>query len=331
MNGERRKRFLPLLTSPPPLFLLFPFFHSARLAAVIISAMVMFAGYVIPRFGMPRWLFWGESSGDGGVREWREATTSLLTSTYTLLLSFRLLPSTVSYLNPLYFGFAALMINEFKDLDLSCVDTYITPRNVDGTLPQYPNSVGDFQVCTLPGSSPAQQSVPGMDYLNASFGYQRSDLWLDFGVVLIFFAGLVTLTCIVIEVFQHGKHSSALKVGKKPNADEQAKNAALKARRANKDEEKGEEEEAKLDINACTFTWEDLNYTVPVKGGDRQLLNSVYGFCKPGSLTALMVSLQRRHLFFFWPHLLIFFHFCSSLYFREPLVSLKRRRPFPLA
>lgn len=37
-----------------------------------------------------------------------------------------------------------------------------------------------------------------------------------------------------------------------------------------------------------TFTWEGLNYVVPVPGGTRQLLTDVYGYVKPGTLTALM-------------------------------------------
>ena len=37
-----------------------------------------------------------------------------------------------------------------------------------------------------------------------------------------------------------------------------------------------------------TFTWERLNYHVPVTGGNLQLLNNVYGYVKPGTLTALM-------------------------------------------
>lgn len=190
------------------------------------------------------------------------------------------------------------MINEFKDLQLECVGSYITPRNVNGNLPQYSNSVGDFQSCTLPGATTGQQFVPGMDYLNASFGYQRDDLWLNFGIVCIFFAGLTLLTAFFIEVTQHGAHSSALKVGKKPNAEELKLDESLKARRALR-EEKGETEETALEVNSCSFTWEKLNYTVPVKGGDRRLLHDVYGYCKPGTLTALMVSIEHRHLFFF--------------------------------
>ena len=37
-----------------------------------------------------------------------------------------------------------------------------------------------------------------------------------------------------------------------------------------------------------TFTWEKVNYVVPVPGGTRRLLHDVYGYIKPGTLTALM-------------------------------------------
>jgi len=37
-----------------------------------------------------------------------------------------------------------------------------------------------------------------------------------------------------------------------------------------------------------TFTWEKVNYVVPVPGGTRHLLHDVYGYIKPGTLTALM-------------------------------------------
>ena len=36
------------------------------------------------------------------------------------------------------------------------------------------------------------------------------------------------------------------------------------------------------------FTWENLNYHVPVPGGTKRLLHDVMGYVKPGTLTALM-------------------------------------------
>ena len=43
--------------------------------------------------------------------------------------------------------------------------------------------------------------------------------------------------------------------------------------------------------NETIFTWQNVNYTIPYKGGEggeRQLLRDVQGFVRPGKLTALM-------------------------------------------
>ncbi|KAN0064189.1 ATP-binding cassette transporter snq2 [Thecaphora frezii] len=220
---------------------------AARLAAIIISALVIFAGYVIPRDAMYRWLFW------------------------------------ITYINPLYFGFSAVMINEFKDLSLACVGTYITPRNPAGQN-IYPNDIGPNQACTLPGAVSGQQFVAGPAYIEASYGYTTDKLWLYFGVVVIFFVGLVGLTLIVIEFFQHGRFASALTIVKKPSKEEQRLNDRLKERANSKEKEASKQ----LDVQSKPFTWEKIAYTVPVKGGKRKLLDDVYGYCKPGTLTALM-------------------------------------------
>jgi len=43
-------------------------------------------------------------------------------------------------------------------------------------------------------------------------------------------------------------------------------------------------------VHRKAFTWEAVNYHVPVPGGTRRLLHDVYGYVKPGTLTALMGS-----------------------------------------
>ncbi|KAE8244585.1 hypothetical protein A4X13_0g6466 [Tilletia indica] len=216
---------------------------AARLASIVITTLVLFAGYVIPRQGMARWLFW------------------------------------ISYINPLYYGFSSLMINEFRDLQLQCVDAYITPRGQG-----YPATVGPNQACTLAGAQPGSQVVAGIDYVRTSFGYDKGDQWLYFGIVCIFLVGLVFIAAMSVEVFEHGRFSSSLVVKKKPNKEEEKLNERL----AERTDRSKPREDRPLDVKSQPFTWEKICYTVPVPGGHRQLLDSVDGFCEPGTLTALM-------------------------------------------
>lgn len=43
-------------------------------------------------------------------------------------------------------------------------------------------------------------------------------------------------------------------------------------------------------MKGTVFMWKDIEYTVPVKGGERKLLDKVSGWIKPGHMTALMGS-----------------------------------------
>lgn len=101
---------------------------AARLASILIISMVLYAGYMIPEAAMKRWLFW------------------------------------IYYINPLNYGFAALMINEFRRIDLDCVGAYVIPGNAGGLLSSYPEQVGQYSTCNLAGSVPGQSFVRGADY-----------------------------------------------------------------------------------------------------------------------------------------------------------------------
>ena len=67
----------------------------------------------------------------------------------------------------------------------------------------------------------------------------------------------------------------------------------------NADEEKVQPDEAVPSEDAnpgviqkqtAVFSWKDVVYEIPVKGGSRRILDFVDGWVKPGTLTALMVS-----------------------------------------
>ena len=95
-------------------------------------------------------------------------------------------------------------------------------------------------------------------------------------------------------VFRRGhapkKLLDAQKAMEKDDA-ESADNSSMHPIQSNLDEEqarKQNEKVQKLARQTDIFSWKDVQYTVPVKGGTRLLLDNVSGWVKPGTLTALM-------------------------------------------
>ncbi|EJC98670.1 uncharacterized protein FOMMEDRAFT_170902 [Fomitiporia mediterranea MF3/22] len=233
-------------------------FDSAfRIATFFVPNMISYAGYIIPIFDMKRWLFW------------------------------------ISYINPLYYAFSGCMENEFMRISLSCDGNSVAPRN-GGILNKYPDGVGPNQVCTLFGSSPSSSSVPGSSYIGAGYQYNVSDLWRrNFVVLAAFFVVFQITQLIALEYFPRYTGVSSVTIFAKENAETKKLNEELHKRKENRAlREKGEEDysdEKKKDFSdRRVFTWENLNYVVPVPGGNRRLLHDVMGYVKPGTLTALM-------------------------------------------
>lgn len=73
--------------------------------------------------------------------------------------------------------------------------------------------------------------------------------------------------------------------------DSEADSSSVHPIQSNIDEEQAQkqnEKVQKLARQTDIFSWKDVQYTVPVKGGTRLLLDNVSGWVKPGTLTALM-------------------------------------------
>ncbi|GAA5969290.1 hypothetical protein JCM8115_006751 [Rhodotorula mucilaginosa] len=191
----------------------------------------------------------------------------------------------LTYLNPLQYAFSAAMDNEFKRIDLFCDGSYITPYGGN-----YPTTLGANQVCTLPGSQPGNPYVPGRDYLQAAFEYDIAHQWRNWGITIVFFVAFNIIQAFLAEKLDHGAGAPAINGFAKENKERKALNEKLQA---NKERyRKGEVEQDLSDLiqTRKPFTWQDLTYTVPVPGGQRQLLDHVFGYVRPGELTALMGS-----------------------------------------
>ena len=240
---------------------------ATRITGVAIQALVVYTGYLIPPTKMHPWFKW------------------------------------LKYINPVAYGYEALMANEFHGLQIRCVPPFI--------VPQGPNVQPGHQSCVLQGSRPDQTIVDGSDYIRTAFSYSRSHLWRNVGIIIAFWLFFATLTAIGMEIQKPNAGGGAVTVFKRGKAPKHVTEAIEKGgAEAVHDEEKGgakkdevgglagsEESSGAGDdrraiggvaANETIFTWTNVNYTIPFEGGQRSLLQDVQGYVRPGRLTALM-------------------------------------------
>ncbi|KIJ41874.1 hypothetical protein M422DRAFT_171852 [Sphaerobolus stellatus SS14] len=235
-----------------------------RLSTFFLPNFISYVGYFTPVFRIKRWLFW------------------------------------IYYINPLSYGFGGSMNNEFMRTNLTCDSgTFVVPRNGPGVT-KYPDTLGPNQICTLFGAEPGNRVVSGVNYLDKGFALEPRDIWRrDLTVLIAFFLVFLAAQILVLEYWRHGLGGAGVHVFVAEDADTKKRNELLRERKESaflaktkigKEESAVvvSDEKAKSISSGKVFTWENLNYHVPVPGGQRRLLHNVFGYVKPGSLTALM-------------------------------------------
>ncbi|KAG9245648.1 ABC-2 type transporter-domain-containing protein [Calycina marina] len=188
----------------------------------------------------------------------------------------------IFYINALGLGFAALMENEFSRIDLECTGTYLVPSGTGYT------STAN-QVCTLAGSVAGDVTVSGSNYITQAFQYNPSELWRNFGIIIVLIVGFLISNATLGEWLTFGEGGNSAKVFQKSNKERDELNATLRAKRHARRSLKNEAEGSTINIESkAVLTWEGLNYDVPTPSGQLRLLDNIYGYVKPGELTALM-------------------------------------------
>lgn len=231
---------------------------ATRITGVAIQALVVYTGYLIPPTKMHPWFKW------------------------------------LLYINPVAYGFEVLMVNQFDTLEIQCTPPYL--------VPQGPNASAQYQSCTIQGSQPGQTVVSGAAYIDAAFTYSKAHLWRNVGIVFAFWCFFVVLTMIgqefqkpnagggAVTVFKRGQAPTsvqkAMQKGSTP-LDEEKATAADSEKLEDTTRDSGPDVKA-IHKNETVFTWQNVNYTIPTSDGDRQLLQDVQGYVRPGRLTALM-------------------------------------------
>ncbi|KAL2259850.1 hypothetical protein VTK26DRAFT_6321 [Humicola hyalothermophila] len=189
----------------------------------------------------------------------------------------------IYYINVVGLIFGSLMENEFSRSTMTCTAESLIPAG-----PEYTDI--DYQVCTLAGSTPGTLTIPGTDYIDKGFSYSRGILWRNWGIVVAIIFFFLFLNVVAGERVRFGMGGNQAKVFQRPNEERKKLNEELLRKREEK--RKGNTDESKsseLNIKSeSILTWENLCYDVPVPGGTRRLLDHVFGYVKPGELTALM-------------------------------------------
>ena len=192
------------------------------------------------------------------------------------------------------------MANEFHNLDIECVDPNLVPPDQLAAGPE-------FQSCTLRGSEPGSRIVQGSRYIEEAFTYSYSHVWRNIGFICAFLIFFVFLTAVGMEIQKPNKGGGAvtifkrgrapksvqksLETGEKPGDIETGKDVgAVGSDERSSDSEEESEKVKGVAKNESVFTWQNVNYTIPIKGSEKKLLDGVQGFVRPGKLTALMGS-----------------------------------------
>ncbi|KAH7080571.1 ABC-2 type transporter-domain-containing protein [Paraphoma chrysanthemicola] len=220
-------------------------------SSIILLLLVMYTGFAIPVQYMRGWASW------------------------------------LRWLNPVAYGFESVMVNEFNGREFEC--SQFVPSG-----PSYANITPDQRACAVQGSRPGEDFVGGTAYVETAFRYQYSNRWRNWGIILamtifLFVAHLVMTELVASErskgevlVFRRNKMKSK---GKRSNSDEEGGSpSAHQGEKFSSDDNS----EHKVQEQVSIFHWEKVNYEIQIKGETRTILDSVDGWIKPGTLTALM-------------------------------------------
>jgi ABC-type multidrug transport system ATPase subunit/ABC-type multidrug transport system permease subunit len=184
----------------------------------------------------------------------------------------------IYWINPLAYSYKAMISTELTGSMFSCEGVNGVPYG-----PSYTDQA--YRACILPGAAPGANYVLGDDYLAQYYQYFTWQRWINFVAVVLFFFLFTALTCLAMEFVSLQQEGTIVKVFKKgfaPKAGSEEKQMQQTTAH--------QEQELETVTDGTTFSWHHIDYTVPVKGGTRQLLNNVAGIVKPGHLTALMGS-----------------------------------------
>lgn len=214
----------------------------------------------------------------------------------------------MAYINPLSYGFEALMANEFHGRDFPCAS--MVPNG-----PEYTRLPSASQVCSVVGSVVGSTVVNGDDYIGKSFNYHDVHKWRsvnakisqqicrltrpsdrNIGILFAFVAFLFPAYILAAELAKPPKTHGEILVFSRTRGFLGARNIQTvdsenqeRTHPIVADKVSSLPAQKNIISRRHVFHWEDLCYDIKVKDGTRRLLDHVDGWVKPGVSTILMV------------------------------------------
>jgi ABC-type multidrug transport system ATPase subunit len=222
--------------------------QAMTLAGVMVLAIVIYTGFVITVPEMVVWFSW------------------------------------IRWINPVFYTFEALIANEFHGRRFTCSQF----------IPAYPSLTGDSFICAVRGAVAGERTVSGDAYIQTQYEYSYAHEWRNLGILIGFWIFFISIYLLASElnsstsskaeflVFRRGHVPAHLKALQKAEGS----TSSAEVRQEKKSE--GDKETSAIPAQHDIFTWRNVCYDIPVKGGERRLLDHVSGWVKPGTLTALM-------------------------------------------
>ncbi|KAJ5334695.1 hypothetical protein N7452_007098 [Penicillium brevicompactum] len=220
------------------------------LSGVMILALVVYTGFVLPVPSMHPWFEW------------------------------------IHYLNPIYYAFEILIANEFHGRDFPCSSFVPAYADLSGDAFSCSTAGSVAGSLTVSGDRYIQLNYSySYSHVWRNFGILIAFL---VGFMLIYFIAceLNSATTSTAEalVFRRGHEPPSMRQSHMAGSD--VENAGPSKAEVSDSDDKGGM--GAIQAQTDTFTWRDVSYDIEIKGEPRRLLDNVSGWVKPGTLTALM-------------------------------------------
>jgi hypothetical protein len=185
-------------------------------------------------------------------------------------------------LNPASYCLQALLASEMGNLDLACISPQYVPFG-----PSYTDSA--FRSCTVAGSLPGGDSINGESYVELQYDASSGTIWRNFGIIVAFWIFWAFTAALGFEynlsmgtgakvLFDRSSRMMQLAIESDPEKSIGSSSSSMSDGKEN------------VSAGETIFTFENIDYFVHHEGKEKQLLQHVSGYVKPGQLVALMGS-----------------------------------------